>query len=372
MAVAVAIPLAGCAALSPPRIAVPPGPRGLNAVSPEERARYIQAAQVWRPIDTASLDLFAGPPGDDAFAFEQAVTCDYAPPEKRPEGMTPKFYCELAPKDRVKVKYGAANREVYGEVAGTRLFWALGFGTDRQYPVKVSCRNCPPDPWKHPAPATGTVQPFDPAIIERSFPGKDIVVRGSKKGWAWWELSTVDERAGGAPRAQVDALRLLAAFVQHGDNQDTQQRLACLPDGVQRGADGGETCTRPFLSTVDLGGTFSRSTLLFIKKVDLESWSRVPVWKDRRRCIARLSKNLFTGTMANPRIGEPGRAFLAGLLARLSDRQIHELFAAARVERLGGTIKDDHGHRRSATVDDWVRVFVRKRTEITEARCPGA
>src|SRR6185295_980128 len=93
MALAVAMQTAGCAALSSPKIEVPPGPRGLDAVSPEERARYIQAAQVWRPIDTASLDLHAGPPGDGAFAFEQAVTCDYAPAEQM-DGHTPKFYCE--------------------------------------------------------------------------------------------------------------------------------------------------------------------------------------------------------------------------------------------------------------------------------------
>src|SRR5687767_7462335 len=118
--------LAGCATLLPPRAKVPDGPRELDAASPAERAEYIRRAQVWMPIDTASADLLAGPGGTDAFAFDQEVTCDVDAEAER-TGRTPKFNCIVAPGDSVKVKYGAQNREVYGEVAATRLFWVLGF-----------------------------------------------------------------------------------------------------------------------------------------------------------------------------------------------------------------------------------------------------
>ena len=65
----------------------------------------------------------------------------------------------------------------------------------------------------------------------------------------------------------------------------------------------------------------------------------------------------MTGSLENPRISEAGRKFLASRLLLLGDQQIRDLFRAARAER------------RDGTVDDWVRVFKRKRDEIVKARC---
>src|SRR5215213_6854850 len=123
IAIAVALSLGGCASLLPRRAEVPAGPRELDAASPAERADYLRRAHVWRAVPTASLDLLAGPPGDDAFAFEEAVACDYVQRASL-GGKTPKFYCAVAPGDDVKVKFGSDNGEVYAEVAATRLFWA--------------------------------------------------------------------------------------------------------------------------------------------------------------------------------------------------------------------------------------------------------
>ena len=69
------------------------------------------------------------------------MVCDYV--EKKMTGHSPKFTCVIAPDDEVKLKFGRDNGEVYGEVAATRLLWALGFGADTMYPVKVLCRKCP-------------------------------------------------------------------------------------------------------------------------------------------------------------------------------------------------------------------------------------
>jgi hypothetical protein len=67
----------------------------------------------------------------------------------------------------------------------------------------------------------------------------------------------------------------------------------------------------------------------------------------------------LSGTLDNPRIGEPGRKFLADLLSRLTDAQIHDLFDVSRFTR-----RDP-----SATTDDWVRVFTQKRAEIMNRTC---
>ena len=50
----------------------------------------------------------------------------------------------------------------------------------------------------------------------------------SVEGWAFFELELIDAEKGGAPRAHVDALRLLAVFLAHWDNKSENQRLVCL------------------------------------------------------------------------------------------------------------------------------------------------
>jgi hypothetical protein len=168
----------------------------------------------------------------------------------------------------------------------------------------------------------------------------------------------VNPRAGGASRAHVDALKLLAVFVQHSDSKPEQQDLMCAPGGVKRDRAGNETCTLPWLVVRDLGTTFGKATALNNSKMDLDDWSGARIWREGAACVGDLSRSL-TGSLENPQISEAGRAFLARRLLLLSDRQIRDLFRAARAERRGGTI------------DDWVRVFKRKRDEIVNVRCVG-
>jgi hypothetical protein len=135
----------------------------------------------------------------------------------------------LGPGDVVKVKYGDTNGEVFAAVAASRLFWALGFGADAVYRVRVTCRNCPADPWKASVPPLPAVV-FENATIERKLPGEEIAHEDGE-GWGWDELDLVDPSEGGAPLEQREALTLLAVFVQHTDNKKVNQRLICLPEG---------------------------------------------------------------------------------------------------------------------------------------------
>ena len=91
--------------------------------------------------NVASLDIRTGPPSPGGFAPDALVSCEYV--DKPLKGQSPKFFCSLGDHDEVKVKYGRSNGEVYAEVAATRLLWALGFGADHMYPVRVVCRGCP-------------------------------------------------------------------------------------------------------------------------------------------------------------------------------------------------------------------------------------
>ena len=327
----------------------------------EGRAELIARAQVWQRTDIASKNLLIGPGGSGAFSPGQSVPCDYV--DKKLTGDTPKFDCRIGADDEVKVKYGGTNGEVYAEVAATRLLWALGFGADRMYPVAVICRGCP-------ASIVGIRRPdgtllVDPASIERKFDGKEI--NKPIDGWSWKELSLVREDAGGAPRNQIDALILLAAFIQHTDNKPRQQRLVCL--GEKPHGDRANNCAMPFLMINDLGMTFGRANFLNHNapgSMNLDGWSNTPLWKDPVRCVTNLPKS-FSGTLDNPQVSEPGRRFLAGLLSQLTDAQIHDLFAAARVQLR--TRIPDSARSGLPTIDEWVDAFKAKRAQVTEQPC---
>lgn len=349
----------------PPRAHVHPSAR-LTGVSADERRKLLQRAQVWRPTEVAAANLAQGPAGPGAFAPNATVTCDYVDSDYG--GNTPKFRCAVGADD-FKVKYGKDNGEVYAAVSAGRLFWALGFGAEPMYSVTVICRRCPVEPWYYRTPQRVEERTYDPAAIERKLPGRPIEAAGFE-GWDWRELDLIDEKAGGASRAEVDALKLLAVFVQHGDNQPPQQRFICLPEGVTTDAAGAPQCLHPFLYVHDLGATFGSIRTFASKKANLEGWSRTSIWKDPAQCVGQLDHD-FYGRFAHPRISEAGRAFLAGLLARLSDAQIADLFTAGRMEQRVPRKAEPDGRPQPPGVDEWVRVFKRKRDEIVHHSCPA-
>jgi len=325
-------------------------------VDNDVRLAALRHAQVWTPGDIASRNLRLGPQDDSGFRPEAVVTCDYV--EEKQTG-TPKFDCAISEDDTIRVKYGEQNGEIYSEVAASRLLWALGFAADRVYPVKVVCKGCPADPIKNHKKVDGTRE-FTAAVVERKLPG-DVIELHKDSGWSWVELSFVDQTSGGAPLAQRDALKLLAAMIQHTDSKPQQQRLVCHDKvrGLQPQAEG--TCKHPFMMINDVGKTFGSSSMFNEDKksaVNFEAWSTTPIWKDSEACVAELSKS-FTGSLEHPKISEDGRKFLSGLLAQLGDRQLRDLFEVARF-----TKRDPN-----TPIDEWVRVFRQKRDEISNARC---
>jgi hypothetical protein len=331
-------------------------PAAARAGRQTPRDDAIARARVWMPTRVSAVDIKAGPQDRNGFPFLATVECRYV--DKVQTGRSPKFACVRDGDDELKVKYGADNGEVYGEVAATRLLWALGFGADSMYPARVVCRDCPRGVDGAPR-GEGRVV-FDPASVERKLPADEFP---AGIGWSWSELDKVDEEAGGAPRAHRDALKLLAVFMQHTDNKPEQQRLVCLDGFV-----GGE-CRRPFMLLQDVGLTFGRWHPLNFNTMagmNLDAWSSTTVWKGSSGCVGNLPKSV-TGTLGDPEISEEGRLFLAKLLQQLSDRQIRDLFETARVTlrlRSPGNATSGFG-----TVDEWTQVFKRKRDEIASRSC---
>jgi hypothetical protein len=327
-----------------------------ESIDNDVRLDALRHAQVWKATDVPSMDMKAGPQDVPGWAPEATVSCEYV---QRKVVSTPKFWCEVGPNDNVKVKYGESNGEVYGEVAATRLLWALGFGADRMYPVKVICRKCPENAVKNNKPVPGE-RTFDPAAIERKAPG-DTMEMFPDSGWGWIELNFVDPSVGGASKAQRDALQLLAAIIQHTDSKPSQQRLVCLDQKMGLAPDPKGKCAHPFLELNDVGRTFGKANAFnhdVPGSVDLKAWSSMSVWKDKDKCTANMPKSM-SGTLDHPVIGEEGRKFLADLLTQLSDQQIRDLFEVSRFTR----------RQPNTTVDDWVRVFKQKRDEVVNRSC---
>ena len=204
---------------------------------------------------------------------------------------------------------------------------------------------------------------FAAAIVERKLSG-DAIEMNRDSGWAWVELTFVDQTSGGAPLAHRDALKLLAAMIQHTDSKPQQQRLVCLDTTHGLPAQNDGACMHPFMMINDLGKTFGTASFSNADKksaVNFQEWSKTPIWKDDRACVAQLSKS-FTGSLEHPKISEGGRKFLSDLLAQLADDQLRDLFEVARFTKRDSTV----------SVDDWVRVFKQKRDEIANARCAAS
>jgi hypothetical protein len=332
------------------------------------REDALRRAQVWRepaqPIEHVQLWRSAG----EMAPHDTPLACKFFPQPL--SGTTPKFDCILPGGDVVKVKYGRTP-EIHAELAATRLLAALGFGADRMYLVpRLRCHGCPRDPFRTYRALELTQMDerynrrldyeayteFEWVSVERRLDAPAITAPGVK-GWAFHELAAIDPAQGGAPRAHVDALRLIAAFLHHWDNKAENQRLVCLAPPK---ASGNGACPAPLAVLNDLGATFGPP------KVDLASWSARPVWKDEAACGLSMKGMPADGaTFQDVHISEEGRRFLAERLGRLSQQQVRDLFAGARFGEF---------HSRSeASVDvtSWVHVFQRKVREISDRPpCP--
>jgi hypothetical protein len=263
--------------------------------------------------------------------------------------MTNKFYCGLgldSAAHSVKFKYDFDDGEITSEILATRLFWALGFGADRVYPVdELHCFGCTMDPFtdRRIDPTTLTSpRVFEHVAAERKFSKRYI-----GRGWTFEELMTTATKQN---RIERDALRLLSVFVQHADNKAENQDLACDGDVNQDGGCSGPT----FMLIQDLGATFGSGAIDHhtMSKAVFDDWKNKPLWSDAGSCVANLGMNA-EGEMEEPQISEEGRAFLAKLLQGFSRgpegrKRVEDLFRAGHAEWRGGTI------------DQWTDVFLKK------------
>lgn len=332
----------------------------------------LAAARVWAPpaVPVAEVDLRANSGDDTRFHPDQDLWCRFTLHEVG--GTTPKFYCELADGERVKVKYGASNPELPSEVAASRLLNVLGFGADRMFVVRrVRCAGCPRFPftslrcYQRTGSASAcfpggideqSVTDFDAAVVERRIPGR-VIESFDSQGWAWFELERIDPARGGSPRAHVDAFRLMARLLAHWDNKSPNQRLICPPG--KDGPNGG--CSEPFAIMQDLGATFGPL------KIDLANWQRDRIWKNAATCTISMKHMPWAGgTFPDTDVSEEGRRMLLGLLEQLSVDQLRGLFEGSRITA------HDQMSASARSADAWIQAFLDKVGQLRAAGpCPS-
>ena len=291
-------------------------------------------------------------------------------------GTTPKFDCVFAGGETIKVKYGN-EAEIHGEAAATTLLRLLGYASDVVTIVpRLRCYGCP----RHPFAAThlrrfrvpfvreqidNGFTDFEWVSIEYKFPAPAIETE-QVSGWEWRELDRSD-----APRAEVEAFRLLAAFLAHWDNKSSNQRLVCLDSLPRQSAkrDGGPSrsalrrdrlCAEPLAMIQDLGASFGPP------KVNLARWRDLPVWHDRATCTLSMRALPYEGaTFEDVRVSEAGRALAASRLGAISDEQIERIFFDARFPQFQA------GTDAERDLKAWTDAFKSRVRQIADARCPN-
>jgi hypothetical protein len=301
------------------------------------------------------------PRSEPAGAPADPLTCRYLADE--PSGTSPKFNCVLDGGEIVKVKYGR-NSEIHAEAAATRLLTLLGYpGDDVRIVSRVRCYGCPRFPFLGTQllsiarlPALLGPHGYDDAYTDFDWVGVEhrfnapAIETPDAEGWAWFEL-----KSSTAPRAELDALRLLAVFLAHWDNKSENQRLVCLDEAP---AQPDRPCTQPLLMIQDLGATFGPI------KVNIAAWRDMPVWVDRTTCTISMKSLPYQGaTFPDARINEAGRAQLAQALSALSAEQIRNLFAEARFPQFQSGTDDERD------LEAWTSAFKHRVNQITSVSC---
>src|SRR5436190_16584611 len=325
---------------APPAVVTPTlpvRPAATRLVSGEERVDAIARAQVWHEPARG-----AGQSHLPANAVIDDLACRFV--LKRLNGTTPKFNCILDTGEEVRIKYGKG-AEIPPAAAATRLLRALGFAADEITLVHhLRCYGCPLEPFTT-SKAVQSIRvsgvyekvidyhdyhDYEWVALERKYDAWPIET-ATQEGWAFPELGRIDASHGGAPRAHVDALRLIAVFLAHWDNKADNQRLVCdRRDWPER-----TPCPAPLMLLQDLGATFGP------RKVNLRRWRTSTIWADRVRCRITMRHLPYSGaTFQDVQVGEPGRELASRLLERLTDEDVADLFRGARFDQERGLFSD--------------------------------
>lgn len=325
----------------------------LGIISKAERDEYVTRASLWRPessLNVAAIDFKAGPYEKMKYAPEELVTCSYVPMKEayeagKPNGMSPKFKCRDAKGKDFKVKYGGG--EVMAEVAASWVLTAIGSYSDRMYPVRLNCPDCPSDPFRSEK-DPGAWEQGQMVTIEDKI-GERIEFKPNS-GIGFDEFHNIQDRVG------AEALSGMAQFLSNSDNKAPNQAIACQKKDVAAGASGA-VCNNPVVLLQDMGISFGGRGIYHNSRMNFKKWAKEKVWDDPKACVLHLNKthtSSLDGVDSTGRdlhqIGEKARQMMISRLSLLSRAQLIDIFTAARAP-----LREPYH-----TAEEWADLFLSK------------
>ena len=335
----------------------------IGQVSSAERKDYITRASLWRPeesLNVAALDFKVGPFEKNKYVPEELATCSYVPMGQaydggKPNGTTRKFKCADQKGKEFKVKYGEDNGEIVTEVAASWILNAIGAYTDKMYPVRVTCPNCPSDPFKNESDPGAWPAARRVAIEEKL---GERIENKPNSGIGFDEFNLISDRVG------AEALSGMLHFLGNSDNKAPNQAIACQKKDVVAGADGA-VCAKPVVYLQDMGISFGGRGIYHNKRMHFDKWAKERLWTFPEACIMHLNythTSSLVGVDGTGRdmnqIGEQARQLMIRRLSLLSRAQLIDIFTAARA----ATRAPSH------TAEEWADLFLKKVDQLRYPR----
>jgi hypothetical protein len=262
---------------------------------------------LWKnPGNLSSRDLFAGPGGEEMRPDTSNIT--FIKEEKG--GYSPKFRVKDG---RGRVWVAKLGKEAQSETAAVRLLWGVGYMTEINYLVPCAHIQGAPRPRKKVERCEG--QGFRNVRFEAR---PESVERAGE--WKWKRNPFVGTR-------ELQGLIVMMGFLNNWDIKDSNNVVLYVAEG---GGGAGES--RYAIS--DLGATLGKTgSLPFFWRItrsrnnpkDYSKASFIDKVKGNRVAFRYGGKN--RGLFKN--ISLEDAKWLAGLLSRLTDRQIQDAFRAA-------------------------------------------
>ena len=263
---------------------------------------------LWRaPEDIAARDLFLGPGGAEMRPDLGRVTFV----KEESGGFSKKFRVKDA---RGRVWVAKLGKEAQPETAAVRLVWAVGYMTEVNYLAPCVVIEGAPDPGKEFERCQGG------GFSNVRFEARPEGIRRLDE-WKWSENPFVNTK-------ELKGLVVLMSLLNNWDIKDTNNKVLYVP-----GAGGRDGELRYIVS--DLGATFGRVKLdapvlwrIRRNRNDPEDYAKDAFLEDvKKGQVYLFYKGKRQDLFDDIRVDEA--RWIAGLLSKLSDRQVADAFRAA-------------------------------------------